>query len=128
VSSLRSYTAHVRPGRAPVLVAEGFSWWALLLPLPWLLANRLWLVSVIWTALAIGAGVLAALAPPAGIAAAVALFVGTGVFARDLRRFSLGLAGWRQAAVVVAPDHDAALARLLSLNPGIAAESYGGRS
>jgi hypothetical protein len=124
--SLTSYTVHVRPGRSPVLVAEGFSVLAALLPLPWLLANRLWLVSALWLAASIGVAGLAAVAPEAGLAASVALAVGTGAFARDLRRFTLGLGGYAQEAVVVAPDADQALARLLERMPAIADRSYGG--
>jgi len=121
----RSYTVHVRPGRSPTLVAEGFAWWALLLPLPWLLLHRLWLVSLMWLALAILAALLAVAVPQAGLAAGVALAVGTGAFARDLQRFTLGLGGYRLEGVVIAPDADQALARALALIPGLAAETYG---
>lgn len=121
----RSYTVHVRERRSPVLVAEGFSWWALLFPLPWLLLHRLWLVSVLWLAAGILAGVLAAVLPQAVLAAGVALALGTGAFAYDLQRFTLELRGYRMEGVVIAHDRDQALARALAQLPGLAAESYG---
>lgn len=124
MARLASFTAHVRPGRAPVLVREGSSFWALLFPLPWLLAHGLWLVSAIWLALAIAVAVLAVAAPLAGAVGAIALSLGTGVFARDLQRFTLGLRGYAEAAVVVAPAEDLALTRLLERQPDIAARAF----
>jgi len=123
--SQRSYTVHVRERRSPVLVPEGFCWWALLFPLPWLLLHRLWLVTILWLAAGILAGVLAAFVPQAGLAAGVALALGTGAFAYDLQRFTLGLRGYRMDGVVIAHDRDQALARALAQLPGLAAESYG---
>ena len=125
--SARTYTVHVRAGRSPVLVAEGFCWAALVLPLPWLLLHRLWLVSALWTAVAVAAIVVAGLHPAAGIAASVALSLGTGIFARDLQRFTLGLRGWREQGVVLGADADDALARLLTREPGIAVQTLGAR-
>lgn len=124
---LASFTAHVRPGRAPVLVREGSALWALLFPLPWLLLHGLWLVSAIWLALALCAAVLAVFVPAAGIAAALALALGTGAFARDLQRFTLGLRGYAQVGVVVERGADAALARLLDQQPDIAARAFSHR-
>jgi hypothetical protein len=111
-----------------VLVAEGSSLWATLFPLPWLLANALWIPAAIWLALALAAGVLGALLPVVGLALALALMLGTGVFARDLRRFVLALRGYTMETVVVAPDEDAALARLATIRPDLAARAYGGRA
>jgi hypothetical protein len=125
---VRSFTAHIRPGRAPVLVAEGTSFWALLFPLPWLLVNGLWIPAALWLALAAAAGALGAVLPAAGLAAALALALGTGVFARDLRRFVLALRGYVLETVVVAPDEDAALARLATVRPDLAARAYAGRA
>lgn len=121
----RSYTLHVSPGRSPVLVPEGFSWWALLLPLPWLLLHRLWLCSVFWLAAAILAGVLGEALPRAGTAAAIALALATAAFAHDLRRVTLARRGYRLEGAVIADNADQALARALILSPGLAADSFG---
>ena len=123
-----SYTLHLRAGRSPVLVAEGGSFWAALLGPVWLAAHGLWLVLVLWLAAAIGAAVLVALYEPAGIAAAAALCLATGAFARDFQRFTLGLRGYRQDGVVVAPDADAALARALDRDPALASRAFAAAS
>ena len=39
---MRGYTAHLKPGRTPVLVPEGFSWAAWLFGPLWLAAHRAW--------------------------------------------------------------------------------------
>jgi len=44
------WTAHNRPGRGAddvVFIREGFSWWALFFPLPWLVIKGMWIVLVI---------------------------------------------------------------------------------
>jgi len=121
---MRIWTVHLPPeglapeglaaapeARLPVLVPERFAWLAFLLGLPWLLAYRLWLESVIYLAVM---ALLLALAPawmqaPLGLALHLLL----GFHAEDLRRASLARRGWQQAGVVAERDADLALLRAL---------------
>lgn len=116
---LRPYTAHRRPGAPPVVLREGWSWAAFLFGPLWLLVHR-----ALWPAL--GLCVLLAacmlLAPGrAGTVGVVVLMVLSGLWGRDLVRWSLGRRGYALDAVLVARDEDAALARLLAYRPGMAA-------
>lgn len=121
---MRVWTVHLPPsprpgpeGGLPRLLPEGFAWLAFLLGLPWLLAHRLWLESVIY------AGVMALLlglapawaVPPAGLALHLLL----GFQARDLLRGALARRGWREAHLVAERDADLALARVLEARPDI---------
>jgi Protein of unknown function (DUF2628) len=115
---MKSYTAHLLPGAAPVLIAEGFSWGALLFGGFWLLAHRAWIPGVLALATGVMIGVLTATPaePPLEIGLAVLL----GLIGRDLQRWSLSLRGYVIAHVVTARNADAALARLLTLRPDLA--------
>lgn len=127
MSGLRPYTVHVRPGRNPVVVAEGGALWAALLGPLWLFGHGMWVVGAIWLAAAAGIAPLSLWAPPVGIGAGVGLFLGTGVFARDLQRLTLRLGGYHQLDVAVAGDADAALARALGRNRVLAGHAFVGR-
>lgn len=107
-----------RRGRL-VLVPEGFSWLAALLPPLWFLMHRLWLVLLLWLALAVLAVVLLppAVTPYVLIAAQILI----GLQAQDLRRWSLARRGLPVAAVVLGGDEDAALLRALDGRPELAA-------
>lgn len=113
---MKVYTAHLRPGRLPVLVREGFSLAALVFGWIWLLLRGAWTAALLllaaWIALLLlrGPGV-------AVLAAGLLLF--QGLFGNDLRRLELALRGYRLAHVVVAPGEDAAFARLLSEAPDL---------
>jgi hypothetical protein len=123
---MRIWTVHAPPEappergqRAPVLTREGgFAWLAFLFAGLWFLVNRMWLVFVLYLALAVLLGVLL----PDRIApwAAFALQLLVGLSARDLRRWMLERRGWRLAGVVVARDEDAAWARLFAERPDLA--------
>jgi hypothetical protein len=134
---MRIWTIHApaaQPGSVPVtappgpvaLVPEGFSWAALLLPLPWLLWQRLWLVAVLWTAGALVAALLlpAAVLPWATAAAQVLV----ACHAHDLARWTLARRGLMPQGVIAARSLDAAIARLAELRPdlGRAALASGG--
>jgi hypothetical protein len=44
------WTAHNRPGKGAdevVFIREGFNWWALLFPLPWLVIKGMWIILLI---------------------------------------------------------------------------------
>ena len=116
---MRIWTVHIPPearqrrldGRFPALVPERFAWLAFLFGLPWLLAYRLWLESVIYLAVM---ALLLALAPSWVLApVSVALHLLLGFHAEDLRRAALARRGWRQAGLVAERDADLALARAL---------------
>jgi hypothetical protein len=93
-----------------VFVKEGFSWWALAAPLPWLLYQRLWL-----EALTLAIAMLAAFAvfwgsseagEMAGNVVLLALNVILGFSANDLRRWALERRGQNLVAVVVGASED----------------------
>ncbi len=122
---MRVYSVHVRPGssapdREAVLVKEGFSWPAFFLGPIWALAHRMWLATLVFLVVEVGADVACAAArlAPWG-AASVGLGVATavGMVANDLRRRSLERRGWRGAGLVAASGRDAALRRWFDLNP-----------
>ncbi len=120
---MKIFTAHTRPGRPPVLLAEGFSWGALILGPFWLLANRAWVAGVL--ALCGFVIVAAALPGPAAASVLVALAWALGLFGRDLCRWSLANAGYTLVHVVAAPDEDSALARLLERRPDLIGPALG---
>lgn len=116
---MRMWTAHLRPHAPPVLIAEGFSWGALLFGGLWLLVQRAWIAGV----LALAAGVLigALTQGPARGLLEFALAVLLGLNGRDLVRWSLARRGYTLAQVVAAGNADAALARFLTVRPDLAA-------
>lgn len=118
---MKVWTAHIRPGAAPVLVREGFTWGGFFFGPLWLLAHRAWIPAVL--ALCAGVVVAALVRGPMGTVLGVALAWATGVFGRDLVRWSLGRRGVAQQQVVAAADGDAALARLLAHRPDLIADA-----
>jgi hypothetical protein len=127
------YTVHAPEGADPAVgrgadkfafVRDGFSFWAFLFGLLWLLYNRLWLAAL---------GYLVVIS--AGYAALWQLHAGTGVWwavnfliallmgleGPSLRRWSFSRGRWRQIDTVVADDEEAAEHRFferLSLKSG----------
>lgn len=99
----------------PVLVPEGFSLLAALLPAPWFLVHRLWLPLVLYIAF----NVLAAYSLPAPVLPflTIALQVLIGFEAHNIRRWVLARRGLAMAGVVVASDAEAALLRALDARP-----------
>lgn len=114
---MKAYTAHLRRGAVPVLIAEGFAWGALLFGGLWLLAHRAWIPGVLALAAAVLIGVLTT--APAEPVLEIGLAVLIGLTGRDLWRWSLSLRGYVIAHVVTASSADAALARLLTLRPDL---------
>ncbi|WPB85540.1 DUF2628 domain-containing protein [Sediminicoccus rosea] len=123
---MRSWTVHLPPGAArgsvpatglkqpPVLIPEGFSFWAFLFGPFWLFRHRAWLAGF---GVLVGLVVLNLLPDPYGIAAALAAHLLLGFQGQDLRRWALGRRGWTLAHVVQGQDADGALARLLQAEP-----------
>ncbi len=116
---MRVWTAHVRDGREPLLVREGFSAGALLLGPLWLAAHRAWIPAGILFAVCLLA---ASFAPPPFL---LVLAAACGLLGNDARRWSLGLSGWKLAAVVAARDEESAFARLMTARPDLIPDAAG---
>ena len=111
---MKTYTAHLRPDRAPILVKEAFAWGAFLFGPFWLLAHRAWLA-------ALGSVILFAatwaVRPPLHGALIFAVMLLLGLFGRDLVRWSLTRRGYQFAHVVAGRSPDDAYLRLLNHVP-----------
>ena len=92
-----------------VFVRDGFSFWAFAAAALWMLWHRMWLVLLIYVAVAVGidtamyyAGV------PTGIIVVVGLLgsVLIGVEASTLRRFALDSGGWEKIGIVSGHDRE----------------------
>jgi hypothetical protein len=113
---VRVFTSHLKDGRAPVLVREGFSWWAALFGWVWLLVQGAWIPA----ALVFAVDLMAMWVPREFSGAVViGLVLLQGCFGWDLVRWSLGLRGFVAGPVVAAPDSDQAFARLVGERPGL---------
>ncbi len=114
---MRFWTAHIRSGRPPVLVPEGFSWGALVFGPIWLAVHRAWIAAV----LTLAATVLIIALAKGGAATALllALIVLLGLSGHDLRRWSLDHRGYLLAQVIAARDELEALANLLDRRPDL---------
>jgi len=112
------YTVHEPPlAAADVLpatekfafVRDGFSVWAFLAAVLWMLWHRMWLVLLIYIAAAIVAGVAMQYAGvPVAIVAAAGLLgsVLIGIEASTLRRFTLARRGWKNVGIVSGHDRE----------------------
>jgi hypothetical protein len=111
------FTAHLHPRKPPVLVREGWSWWAFIFGPLWLLLHG----AVIAAALTVAALIACTYAPaPFRPLLAFAVFWLLGLCGNDLRRWSLGLGRFRLAHVVAARNRDEAFLRLLDARPDLA--------
>ena len=116
---MKSYTAHLKPGREPVLVADAFSWGAFLFGPLWFAAQRAWIPAAFELLLLVV--VIVALPPPASTIVQLAIGILAGLIGRDGVRWTLERRGYAMTHVLAARDEDAALARLLTYRPEIAA-------
>jgi hypothetical protein len=120
---MRVWTVHVRPpsGRNParaLMLRDGFAFFALLAPLLWFLAHRLFALAALYLAATV---VLGALLPPASVAPLMlGLHIFIGFEARNLQAWWLGLRGWQAEAVVMGRDADAAFLQLAAWRPDLA--------
>ena len=114
---MRIYTAQIHPTRPPALVPEAFSWGALFFGPLWLLRHGAWIPAVL--AAVAFALAITVVPPPARPAATLGVLVALGLFGNDLRRWSLGRAGYALAHVVAARSQDEAEFRLLSHVPSL---------
>ena len=116
---MRSYTAHLKPGREPILVKEAFSWGAFLLGPLWFTIHRAWIPAAIHLFLIVA---LMRFLPPRFGPVLIGLALLAGLLGRDILRWSLDRRGYTLAHVLAARDEDGALARLLTYRPEIAAQ------
>jgi hypothetical protein len=114
---LRIWTAHLRPGAAPVLLPEGFAWGGLVFGPLWLLAHRAWIPATVDFAL--GALVVLLAGDALRPLLLVTLAVAQGVFGRDLVRWSLERRHYALLHVVAARNEEAAILRLLQRRPDL---------
>jgi len=118
---VRFYTAHLRSGAPPVLVAEGFTWGGAIFGPLWLLAHRAWIAGAIALAIGVAIGVLAGGTLAAMLWLAYVWLLGLN--GHDLLRWSLLRRGYALAHIVAARDWEGAYARLLAGRPDLATAS-----
>jgi hypothetical protein len=112
---MKIFTCHVRPGKAPVLVPEGFSVLAALFGWAWLLVHRAWIPAALLFSVSIFVGAGArAIGSPVPI---LGLMLLQGLVCRDLHRWGLARRGYADAGVVAGADRGSALVRLLDAEP-----------
>ena len=111
------FTSHLKPGQTPVLVREGFSFWAALFGWLWLLVNRAWIAAALVFAASVLVGRLTTSLQSPG--PAIGRFVLQGMFGRDLLRWGLARRGFVEGPPVVAGNRDGALVRLLAERPDV---------
>lgn len=120
---MRVWTVQLKPpagrkGPRAMLVRDGFSWGALLVPTVWFLSNGLVALALLHAAVVVAIGaVLPAAAAPVALAG-LQCFIG--FEARSLQSWWLGLRGFQPAAVLVARDEDAAFLNLAAFRPDLA--------
>lgn len=119
------FTSHIKPGKTPVLVREGFSLWAAVFGWIWLLFNRAWIAAAL--ALAVSVLVTRASLQWQSPAAELGLFVLQGLFGRDLVRWGLARRGYAEGPPVVADTPDGALTRLLTERADVLQDLAGAR-
>ncbi len=113
---MKVFTAMTRPGSAPELVPEGFSWGALVFGPIWLAAHGAWVFAAIGLVLDVTVDVWG---PGWSWAVLPVLY---GLFGQDLRRGALELRGFTLAHVVAGRDFDTAFGRLLAAQPDLVQE------
>ncbi|MQT12913.1 DUF2628 domain-containing protein [Segnochrobactrum spirostomi] len=90
-----------------VLVREGFSWLAFLVPLVWLLVHRLWLALVLFLAASFAVQAAgSAIGGPAAALGELGLCLIFGFEANAIRRWTLTRRGLRFTAVVAGANRD----------------------
>lgn len=112
---MRVYTVYQPPmieeSAEPVLIKEGFAWWALFVPLLWALYHRVWSMAVVVLAATAGLEAVLTLIGIDAVGHAIATAGLSWLFAalaNDWRRRALARRGYRMAGVVAAPDVAAA--------------------
>jgi len=118
---VRFYAAYLHPSRPPVLVHQGFSWWAAIFGPIWFFVHGAWIAGLFGVAVNV---LVAALTPPAfrllGVVGLAWLY---GLFGQELREWNLRLRGYYLAHILAARDDEAAYGRLLAARPELAASA-----
>jgi hypothetical protein len=92
-----------------IFIKDGFSWPGLIVPLPWLLIQRLWLGTLVYVLLAAAAGAVGEyMTEKSGIMLALLANLYVALEGNDLRRRKLVRQGYAQAASVLAKTRDEA--------------------
>jgi hypothetical protein len=125
---MRVWTVHLPPGAAPasvpstakpkaapVLLREGFAFWALVFGPLWLLRHGCWLGGLAAGALMLAGGTL--LPAPLDLAVLLGVHVMLGLHGQDVRRWTLRRRGWKLMHVVLGTDEEGAMVRLLDQQP-----------
>ncbi len=114
---MKTWTVHTKPGTAPELVLEGFSAGAAVFGGVWLLTQRAWIPAILLFCAQLAAGFLL----PAPLQMPTGLFLGwiSGVFGRDMVRWSLERRRFVLAHVVAASSEDLAFGRILTARPDL---------
>ncbi len=120
---MRVWTVQLRPPagqRAPkaLLVHDGFSWGALLVPSLWFLSQGLIALALLHGAVMVALAVMLPAAAAPFVLLGVQVFIG--FEGRSLQSWWLGLRGFRPAAVLVARDEEAAFLNLAAFRPDLA--------
>ena len=119
---MASYTVMAKPEDATregaIFVSDRFNGWAAVLGPLWALGNRMWIVAALLFCLMIGSGLLPGALPLAvGMVSAFA----TGLYAADLKIWSLARRGFgEQASVSASSLEEAELRFYASLPTGVA--------
>ena len=113
---MKIFTSHFRAGQDPLLLKEGFSWWATIFGPLWFLVQRAWIPAALDLAASL---LLIQLSHSTGHGAPLLGYIALrGFLARDAVRWGLARRGFAPGPVVAATDGDAALARLLTYQAG----------
>lgn len=116
---MASYTVMARPEDATredaVFVRDGFNVWAAIFGPFWALANRMWIVAIVLGCISFLTGLL----PPfVAVIANVGLFLTAGIFAGDLKLWSLRRRGFEeQTHLTAATSEEAELRYYTDLEP-----------
>ncbi len=124
---MRVYTVHIHPrqrdlDRDIVLVKEGFCWPAFFFSVIWAIWKGLWLVALLFLAIEAALGFLFdvfLVDPLTQAALALLLAVAIGLFANDLRRWTLARRGYRDSGVIVERDLVAAERRFFETSASL---------
>jgi hypothetical protein len=117
--------ATAKPAADPVLLREGWSFWALVFGPLWLLRHGCWLAGVAGVVLLMIAAVLPA---PWDLALAASLHVALCLHGQDARRWTLARRGWKLTHVVTGRNEESATFRLLNAEPRLARNFAGERA
>lgn len=110
---MRLWTVH-EPGKSAsaderadgtLFVKDGFSWWGLFFPLPWLLIQRLWLGTLIYVLLSVAAGAIGMVLPLSDGSGVLLGLIGNLYVAfegNDMRRRKLARLGYVHVGSVIA--------------------------